>query len=256
MNLDVLTVIIALGGIATGVGAIWAAVVARRQLEAQAEFVEEQNAFARRQTELTEQSVIAQQQSLQQHDERDRIRLEVTVMSQLWEEWTSPTYVRYRRASFQYAADHCLEGGELREAQYIDGATRALFNFFTELGYLTRSGVLRAERVLDLHQEAVRHGWALWKPAVAREREMWSDPARYADFEYLYGLAVKHRNRGEPTREELLLFVQKQGQTEAEMLAAAELQMPGQEAQPRQTPAVAGDGSQNPQSPRGSAGRL
>jgi hypothetical protein len=231
MNIDLLTVVIALGGMATGIGAIWAAMVARRQLDAQAKFVEEQNALARRQTELTEASVAAQQKSLQQHDERERIRLEVSVMSQLWEEWTSPTYQRYRRASFRYVAEHYLAPGELREVEYIDGATRALFNFYTELGYLTRTGVLRAERVLDLHENSIRHGWALWKPAVQREREMWSDPSRYADFEYLYGLALRRRGRGEPSEEELLLFVQKQAKTEEEMLAATEALLPSHDGE-------------------------
>ncbi|WP_430297241.1 hypothetical protein [Sinomonas sp. B1-1] len=229
MDLDLLTVLIAVGGMATGVGAIWAAWVARRQLRAHAEFVEEQNVLMRRQTELTAESVAAQLKSLQLRDERERIRLEVSVMSQLWEEWTGPIFQRYRRASFQYFLDHYLVDGQLREPQYIDGGTRALFNFYTELGYLTRTGVLRAERVLDLHGNSIRHGWALWRSAAMREREMWSDPARYADFEYLYGLAVKYRDRGEPSQEELLLFLRKQGRTEEEMLAAAESPLPARE---------------------------
>ena len=114
MDLDLLTVLIAVGGMATGVGAIWAAWVARRQLRAHAEFVEEQSVLMRRQTELTAQSVAAQLKSLQLRDERERIRLEVTVMSQLWEEWTGPVFQRYRRASFQYFLDHYLVDGQMR----------------------------------------------------------------------------------------------------------------------------------------------
>lgn len=222
MDLEVLTAIIAVGGIATGIGAIWAAMVARRQLSAQAAFIREQTELARRQVELTEQSVAEQRKSLQLHDERERIRLEVSVMSRLWTEWTSPTYQGYRQASFHYLVDHYVTDGRIGDVDYIDGATRALFNFYSELGYLTRTGVVRPERVLSLHANSIRHGWAVWRAAALRERAMWSDPSRYADFEYLYGLAVAYQDRGEPSEDELLLFVQRQARTEEEMLAAAE----------------------------------
>jgi hypothetical protein len=42
-----LTLVIAVGGIATGIGAIWTAVLARRQLLEQRRFLEEQNDRAR-----------------------------------------------------------------------------------------------------------------------------------------------------------------------------------------------------------------
>ena len=49
-----LTLVIALGGIATGIGAIWAAMLARRQLSEQRRFLEEQTEIARRQALATE----------------------------------------------------------------------------------------------------------------------------------------------------------------------------------------------------------
>jgi hypothetical protein len=53
-----ITIAIAVGGIATGIGAIWTAMVARRQLGEQRRLLEEDAVIARRQAQLMEQSLI------------------------------------------------------------------------------------------------------------------------------------------------------------------------------------------------------
>ena len=57
-----LTLVIALGGIATGIGAIWAAAVARRQAQ------------------VTEQSLAEQRQFLLEQNERARLNLSVDLL--------------------------------------------------------------------------------------------------------------------------------------------------------------------------------
>jgi hypothetical protein len=100
-----LTFIIAIGGIATGVGAIWTAMLARRQLGEQRRLLQEDAVIARRQAELMEQSLIQQRESLQGQNERARVGLEVDVMYKLWKQWVSPTYQEYRRQSSQYVRE-------------------------------------------------------------------------------------------------------------------------------------------------------
>jgi hypothetical protein len=78
-----LTLVIAVGGIATGIGAIWTAMLARRQaqfteqsLAEQRQFLMEQNEIARSQAQLTEQSLAQTERSLAEQDERARRTLE------------------------------------------------------------------------------------------------------------------------------------------------------------------------------------
>ena len=52
-----LTLVIAVGGIATGIGAIWTVMLARRQLDELRQFLKEQNEIGRRQAQITEQSL-------------------------------------------------------------------------------------------------------------------------------------------------------------------------------------------------------
>ena len=123
-----LTFVIAIGGIATGIGAIWTAMLARRQLGEQRRLLQEDAVIARRQAELMEQSLIQQRESLQGQNERARISLEVDVMYKLWEQWVSPTYQNYRRQSSQYIQDHFFVDGELLEVDRMGEATQLLFH--------------------------------------------------------------------------------------------------------------------------------
>jgi len=75
-----LTLVIALGGIATGIGAIWAAIVARRQAQ-----------LAER--SLTEQT------------ERARLTLEFDLLTRLEDRSVSPHFLNRRRAGPKYLLD-------------------------------------------------------------------------------------------------------------------------------------------------------
>jgi hypothetical protein len=76
-----LTLVIAVGGIATGIGAIWTAMLARRQLDEQRRFLEEQNEIARSQTQLTEQSLNEQREAFQEQTEISRRQAQLTEQS-------------------------------------------------------------------------------------------------------------------------------------------------------------------------------
>jgi hypothetical protein len=94
-----LTFIVAIGGIATGIGAIWTAIVARRQVGEQRRVLEEDAVIARRQAQLMEQNLNQQRESLQSQNERARVNLEVEVMYKLWKQWESPTFRDWRPSS-------------------------------------------------------------------------------------------------------------------------------------------------------------
>jgi hypothetical protein len=82
-----LTLVIAVGGIATGIGAIWTAVVTRRLVRA------------------TEESLAEQIQSLHELNERAQLTLEYDLLSRMADRFLSPHYLRQRRA----AAKHLLD---------------------------------------------------------------------------------------------------------------------------------------------------
>jgi hypothetical protein len=215
-----LTLVIAVGGIATGIGAIWTAMLARRQLNEQRQFLEEQTDIARRQTRLTEQSLAQterslseQVQSLSEQSEFARLRLEVDLLHQLEERWNSQLFRAYRRRSLEHVKENFFVGGELLEVQHMNHAAEQLLDFFDELGYLTRTGVVRIERMYDLWWFGVRPAWALWEPAIKKAREE-SVPGLYEDLEHLYGLFMtverERGGRGEPpTKEQLRQWVEK-----------------------------------------------
>jgi hypothetical protein len=108
------SLVIALGGIATGIGAIWTAAVTRRLARA------------------TEQSLDAQSQHLHEQNERGRINLEADLMYKLQERFNSPLHQNYRRKSLR----NCLVKGETPLQHYI----------FAEAGHQngTRSSVWSA----------------------------------------------------------------------------------------------------------------
>jgi hypothetical protein len=104
--------------------------------------------------------------------------------------------------------------------------------FFDEIGYLTRTGVLRVERVLATFGASIRLGWALWEPAVNRLREEWLDPTMFGNFEYLHnqGLEFDRKSGGtgaSPTKQELRHFVETQQQLEIELHLAMFEKEPG-----------------------------
>jgi hypothetical protein len=189
-----LTLVIALGGIATGIGAIWTAVVTRHLARA------------------TEQSVAEQSQYLREQNERARINLEVDLMYRLEERFNSPRFQNYKIRSLTYVKENYFVDDDILEVHELDLASEQLHDFFDEAGYLARIGVLPVERVWSMFP-GITTGWVLWEPAVKKQREEWGDPQVYEDYEYLYYQLVDlDRQRGgtgaRPTKEELRAFVE------------------------------------------------
>jgi hypothetical protein len=189
-----LELLIALGGIATGIGAIWTAVVTRNLARA------------------TERSIDEQSQSLQEQNERARINLEMDLLHALRERFFSPLFRTFRQRSLTYVKENYFTDDGILEVQELDPAAEQTHDLFDETGYLCRAGVLSVERVWSF-VPGLSYAWVLWEPAVKKLREETGDPHWYEHFEYLYHQAVAlERQRGgtgeRPTKEELREFVE------------------------------------------------
>jgi hypothetical protein len=189
-----LTLVIALGGIATGIGAIWTAVVTRHLARA------------------TERSVAEQSRYLREQNERARINLEVDLMYMLEERFDSPRFHNYRINSITYVKENYFVDDDILEVHELDLASERLLDFFDEAGHLARIGVLPVERIRAMFP-GVTMVWVLWEPAVEKLREEFGDTQWYEDCEYLYHQIVDlERKRGgtgaRPSKEELREFVE------------------------------------------------
>jgi hypothetical protein len=176
-----LTLVIALGGIATGIGAIWTTVLARRQLLEQRLFLGEQN-------------------------ERTRLTLEFDLITRLEDRFQSPRLLARRRGAARHAIDAFFAEDGTVEAGNFDRASYEVANFFEEVGYLQRSGVLRAESVWHTFGMAARVYWAAYGPTVREMRDEQNDPTFYEDFERLDRLVADfsgERGMPPPTREQM-----------------------------------------------------
>ena len=176
-----LTLVIALGGIATGVGAIWTAVLARRQLDEQRRFLGEQN-------------------------ERARLTLEFDLLARLEDRFHSPGFLASRRGAARHAASALFSQDGTVQAGVFDRASYDVANFFEGVGYLHRRGVLRAESVWHVFGMPARVYWAAYGPTVYEMRREQDDPTFYEDFERLERLVADlGSERGVPplTREQL-----------------------------------------------------
>ena len=186
-NLETLfTLVIALGGIATGVGAIWTAVIARRQLLEQRSFLEEQN-------------------------DRARLTLEVDLLTRLEDRFQSPRFLERRRDAAGHAMGAFFAEDGTIQAGAFDRASYDVANFFETVGYLQRSGVLRAESVWHTFGMAARVYWAAYAPTARKMREEQNDPTVYEDFERLDRLVTDmsgERGMPPPTREQLRRIMQ------------------------------------------------
>ena len=117
-----LTLVIAIGGIATGVGAIWAAMLARRQAR------------------VTERSLTEQ-------NERARLNLEFDLLIRMEDRFESPHFRSRRRAAARYLLDNAFVEDEKVEMEPFTRAAADVGGIFEGLGYLQGLGVLRAESV-------------------------------------------------------------------------------------------------------------
>ena len=181
-----LTLVIAVGGIATGIGAIWTAVLARRQLLEQRRFLEEQN-------------------------DRARLTLEFDLITRLEDRFQSPRFLSRRRTAARHAMDTFFGEDGTIEAGVFDRASYDVANFFENVGYLQRSGVLRPESVWHTFGMAARVYWALYGPTVRQMRQEQEDPTFYEDFERLDQLVadiIGERGMPPSTRDRLRRVVQ------------------------------------------------
>ena len=127
---SIFTLVKALGGIATGIGAIWTALVARRQAL------------------LTEQALLEQRRSLKEQEERARLSFEMDMLFRLADRFESPAFLQARRAAAGYVKERFFtDDGGLLEVEYLDQTLARLLNFFEELGQFVRAEGLRAESV-------------------------------------------------------------------------------------------------------------
>jgi len=197
------TLLIAVGGIATGIGAIWAAVVARRQaqlteqsLTEQRQSLQEQTEIARRQAQMTEQSLaqtersLAEQgKSLREQNERTRLNLEVDLLFRMADRYDSPHFMSKRRRAAKHAIDNFFVDDKV-EVESLNHAAFDVANFFDQVGYLQRLGALQAESVWNTFGIIARVYWTLYEAAIQRVREERQDPTFYENFERLNRLVA------------------------------------------------------------------
>ena len=135
-------------------GAIWAAWAARRQGQAP----ERQAHLTEQSLAQTERSLAEQGQILREQNERARLSLEVDLMYKLEERWDSQRFWNIRKRHVTYLKENCFVDDQIVEVQHLDAATEQILDFFEELGYLTRIGVLRVEQVWHLWRESLQIG--------------------------------------------------------------------------------------------------
>jgi hypothetical protein len=155
-----LTLVIALGGIATGVGAIWTAMLARRQVQ------------------ITERSLAEQ-------NERSRLTLEYDLLTRMRERFESPQLRSSRRATAKYFLQNSFVDDEVVEASSMTNAAVEVCNFFEEAGEMVRLGILGAESVTNRFSVHGQAYWTLCRPAIEKFREEWELSTIYEEFEYL-----------------------------------------------------------------------
>jgi hypothetical protein len=185
--------VIALGGIATGVGAIWTAVVTRRLVHA------------------TEDSLAEQSQSLREQNERARLTLEYDLLTRLEDRIESPHFLRRRRAAAKYFLDEALVDDNVVIAERLTLAAGDVCGVLEEVGEMLRVGVLRAEPVWNRYGGWAQAYWSAGKPTIEKMREEAGDPTIYENLEYLCRvLDEMDRKRGlpPPRREWLRNFME------------------------------------------------
>ena len=211
-----LTLVIALGGIATGVGAIWAAMLARRQaqltersLAEQRQSFQEQTEVGRRQAEVTERSFAEQ-------NEHVRLNLEVDLLLRLEDRFDGPQMLAIRRRAARYFKDNFIADGSLLEVDRLNRAVLEVFNFYEDLGYFVTIGAVSPYTAWRSFGLGCFAHWALGKAAVAKERERTKEPNLYQDWERLMEQMFELSRRsgeefhGEFTEEQLIEFIEEE----------------------------------------------
>jgi hypothetical protein len=169
-----LTLVIALGGIATGVGAIWAALAARRQGQ-----------IGERQAQITERSLAQTERSLAEQNQRARLTLEYDLLTRMRERFESPQLRSSRRATAKYFLENTFVDDDIVEAPSMADAAVEVCNFFEEAGEMVRLGILGAESVTSRYSVHGQAYWTLCRPAIEKLRQEWELSTIYEEFEYL-----------------------------------------------------------------------
>ena len=176
---SLLTLTIAVGGIATGIGAIWAALLARRQAQ------------------LTEHSLAQTERSLAEQNERSRLNLEVDLLTRLRDRSESPHFLIRRRAAANYLLDNSFVDGEMVEVEHLNRAVLDVCNFYEEVGELQRLGALQLKSAWNGFGAIAQAYWLLCESAIKKRREERADPTMYEEFERLNRLGAElDRTRG------------------------------------------------------------
>jgi hypothetical protein len=168
-----LTLVIALGGIATGIGAIWAALAARRQAQ------------------VTERSLALTERSLAEQNERSRLNLEVDLITRMGDRWEMPHFLSRRRAAAGYLLKNAIVGEDIVEVPRLPRAVFDVCNFFEELGELQGLGALQGESVWNRFGVMAQAYWLVCEPSLMKRREERGDPAMYEEFERINRLGVE-----------------------------------------------------------------
>ena len=134
-----LTLVIALGGIATGIGAIWTAMLARRHLNEQRLFLKEQTEIARHQVQLAEHN-------LREQNERARLNLAVDLLFRREDHFESQLFWSRRRATARYLLDNAFpkDGDDNNNnnnkvgVESLNGTALKVCGFFEDLAHLHR----------------------------------------------------------------------------------------------------------------------
>jgi hypothetical protein len=182
-----LTLVIAVGGIATGIGAIWTAVAARRQAQ------------------LTERS-------LTEHNERLRLNLEVDLLHRMQDRYDSQLFIGRRSAAARYFLDNAFVDDNMVEVERLNDAATDVCDFFESLAYLQSIDALSAKSVWNNFTGDVRLHWAMCKSGIEKMRKEWQDPTLLEEFERLSCLMDDmDRERGipDPTPEQLHRLLEK-----------------------------------------------
>lgn len=199
-----LTLVIALGGIATGIGAIWTAMLARCQLNEQRLFLKEQIEIARHQVQATEHN-------LREQDERARLNLAVDLLFRHVDRFESQLFLSRRRAAARYLLDNAFPKDDCDNnnkvgVERLNGAALRVCGFFEDLAHLQRIEALPTETVWNSFGSLVRTYWSLCKSAIEKDREEWGVPAMNEEFEHLsrvFGELEGERGIEPPTKEQL-----------------------------------------------------
>jgi len=169
-----LTLIIALGGIATGIGAIWAALAARRQAQ-----------LSERSLAQTERSFAQTERSLAEQNERARLTLEYDMLSRLGERTDIPHFLSRRRAAANYLLDNAFVDDDVVEVKRLNAAAMDVCSILEEVGEMLRLEVLRAEPVWNRFGIWAQGYWSVCKPTIEKMRKEEEDPSLFEEFEYL-----------------------------------------------------------------------